>query len=181
MLDEDDGALENYKALTLPSGWSFSIGQRTGVCPKYNEAVELFPNCSWYGVIADDVVPQTPFWDTTLVAEAGTDGFAYPDDGINGPSLACHGVQGGAFARRNGFISLPGLKRLYADNVSTELARERGVLRYRDDVKCPHWHFSTGKSEFDATSDKSADAENDKRIYKSWLAMRCPSVMDAAQ
>lgn len=169
-VDADDPALPAYHALKLPPWFTIRVGPRVSNGPALNEQFQAEPFWGFYGVLADDVVPETPGWDSALIAAAGRDGVAFADDGIQGAALATHPVLGGDFVRALGWIALPGLKRLYADNVWTEIARARGVLRYLPDVSLRHVHFSTG-APMDATYAKP-DAAEDERIYRAWAAQR---------
>jgi hypothetical protein len=171
VVDLDDPRLLEYQSIALPFGWNLHIGPRVGTCQSYNGMFKRFPDEPFYGVLADDVVPETEGWDAQLVETAGRDGVAYGDDGINGEALATHSVVGGDFVRKLGFISLPGLVRLYADNVLTELARADGVLRYRGDVKLTHHHTFNGLAPKDATHEKP-EAGADAQVYHRWLRHR---------
>lgn len=167
-LDEDDPRLAAYQALALPIGWHAEIGPRTDPCAALNEAFAALGHARFYGVLADDVVPETPGWDAALIEAAMQDpaGLAYGNDGIQGAALATHPVIAGDFARALGWIALPGLARLYADNVWTEIARARGVLRYLPEVKLMHRHFSNG-APMDATYAKP-EAGRDRAVYDRW-------------
>lgn len=150
-------------------GWVVEIGPRLPLSEIYAEAYRKYPYLPWYGFIADDVVPTTPEWDKLLIAAAGQDGMAFGDDGINGSKHATHFVLGGNLVRSIGWLSLPGLARIYIDNVWNEIAKRLGVLRYMPNIMLRHHHFSNHLALFDATYKKSAEIkENDKRIYEAW-------------
>lgn len=169
-VDADDPALPGYHALALPPWFTLRVGPRISNAPSLNEQFAAEPSWSFYGVLADDVVPETVGWDRALIVAAGRDGVAFANDGIQGSKIATHPVLGGDFVRSLGFIALPGLKRLYADNVWTEIAKDRGVLRYVPDVSVRHLHFSNG-APMDETY-KKPEGDADRAIYERWQATR---------
>ena len=171
VLDRDDPELDGYRKVVIPSAWSLILIEPIGLGPTFNQVFESWPNNSWYGMLADDVIPRTYEWDKILVEAAGTDGVSYADDGINGEKQVTHCVLGGDFVRSLGWLCLPGLKRVYIDNVITEIARDSGVLRYCGNVSLEHMHFSNQKSPMDKTYEKP-DARMDQAIYEEWRSKR---------
>jgi hypothetical protein len=166
-VDSDDPSLDEYRKIEWPDSWRLVIGEsKEGCCGVYNEAFEAYPYDSFYGHFADDIVPQTKGWAEALIHEAGPDGYAFGDDGINGGELGTHGVIGGELARKLGWLSLPGLKRIYDDTALTYIARKLGVLRYRSDIKVTHLHFSNGGA-WDEIYTKPS-AEKDREVFEAW-------------
>lgn len=168
-VDADDPMLAAYRALHLPEDWTLRVGAREGLSALYNAALAARPGCAWYGVFADDVVPETELWDRVLIGAAGAHGLAWGDDGINGRAHATHFVVGGDLVRALGFLALPGLERLYIDTAWHEIARRRGITCYRPDVIVRHHHFSNGLAPFDATYRKCAK-DADRRVFQAWRA-----------
>ena len=166
-LDDDDASPGGYLALDRPSNWALVVAERRPLSVIYNEVFGAFPDEDWYGVFADDIVPETPGWDARLIETADRDGLAFGDDGINGADHATHFVVGGALVRSIGWLALPGLDRLYIDTVWTDIARDRGVLRYLPDVKITHWHPSVKKALFDPTYRKH-HKQADHAVYRAW-------------
>jgi hypothetical protein len=170
LLDDDDPQLSLYQALVAtPPNWDLVVAPRIGLGPMENRAFNEHPNEPWYGCIGDDAVPVTAGWDRLLIEAAGLDGLAYGADGISDEAHAGHCVMGGDFVRANGWLTLPGLMRLYGDNVRMLIARRRGVLRYCADVRIEHWHFSNRKAPMDETYRKP-EAEADRLAYERWLS-----------
>lgn len=159
-IDDDDLGYQQY------GNWIVDVGPRLPLSEIYNEAMRKFPDRSWYGFIADDVIPKTPKWDTRLIESAGRDGMAVPDGGHD-PDGTPHFVLGGDLVRSIGWLSLPGLSRLYIDTVWKEIANQMGVLRRVPDVILAHHHFSNGKALMDATYRKP-NREADRKIYETW-------------
>ncbi len=158
-LDSDDPMLGAYPPIES------TIGVRRPLSVIYNEAFEKYPDLDWYGIFADDVVPETSGWDIALIEAAGNDGMAWGDDGINGPDHATHFVLGGDLVREIGWLALPGLDRIYIDTVWNDITR--GVARYLPDVKITHHHFSNGKVPMDAIYRKH-HKDVDREIYTTW-------------
>lgn len=166
-LDEDDPAVHHYPP--VPLNWIVRVEERVPLSEIYNDFLATFPFLSWYGFIADDVVPETPMWDSKLIDVAGDDGMAVPAGGHD-PDGTPHFVLGGDLVRDVGFLSLDGLDRTYIDTVWGDIARERGVLRRVPEVQLTHRHFSTG-----ALMDRTYLKRNKKRdreIYEKWRARR---------
>lgn len=167
-LDNDDPS--NYDVTALPHNWEVIRWERGGgLSDIQNRLFCRYYDSPWFGLIGDDVVPMTRHWDTKLVEAAGTDGIAYAQDGINNARQLTHAVIAGNLVREMDFLVLPGLHRLYGDNVWTEIGRSRGVLRYLPDVVLEHWHFSNGKAPYDATYRKD-DSDGDQAVYERWLS-----------
>lgn len=166
VLDADDA--HNYAGIEMPDGWVALVMPRLSMCEKSNRAFWAFPDKEWYGFVDDDAVPLTPHWDRELVVAAGKDGLAHPWNGIGNSRLASQFVIGGDFARELGWIFLPGLSRIYGDDVITAIADKRGVRTYLGDVKLEQRHFSNGMAEMDETY-KKPEAAEDERVYREWL------------
>lgn len=167
-LDEDDA--QKYQGIELPEKWRVTIWPRCeSLGATINKFYEMFKSEPWFGMLADDAVPVTSGWDVALIKSAANDGISYCADGINDEKQVGHCVIGGDLARELGWLILPGLTRVYGDNVLTEIGRRKGVLRYLPDVLVEHWHFSTGKSPYDETYAKPY-ADRDRMIYERWLS-----------
>ena len=141
--------------------WIIETGDRKSLSEIYNEFFQKYPDLSWYGFIADDVVPKTYGWDWKLIQAAGMDNMACPDGKIN------HFVLGGNLVRETGWLSLPGLDRIYIDTVWEDIARKKKVLKILPEVKLEHHHFSNKRALFDNTYVKE-HKERDHQIYRKW-------------
>jgi len=152
--------------MELPHGWRIVVGHRGPLSDIYNAAYERNPDEPWHGFIADDVVPITHGWDTRLIEVAGSDGMAVPAGGETTGGCP-HFVIGGDLVRSMGWLSLPGLDRIYIDTVWRDVATDLGVLRRVPEVVLEHRHFSNKKARIDATYLKHRKAQ-DKIIYDNW-------------
>lgn len=166
LVDDDDPLFDAYRSIVLPPGWSLAEGPPGPLSLIYNRWFAANPGEPWYGFLADDVVPETGGFDRALVIAAGNDGMAVPAGGeTTGGSP--HFVIAGSLARETGWLSLPGLSRLYIDTVWADIARARGTLRFRPEITLAHHHFSNGLALFDRTYRKAA-SNRDRDIYTAW-------------
>ena len=165
-LDVDDPCWPQYEVMDMPAGWNVVLETRDGLARAYNEAFKRHPHEPWYGFIADDVVPLTNSWDAVLIDAAGKDGMAVPSGGHD-PLGAPHFVLGGDLVRSVGWLSLPGLDRLYIDTVWQTIAESRGVLKRVPEVILEHRHFSNHKALIDKTYLKH-HKQRDKFIFDQW-------------
>lgn len=164
-IDDDDPM--SGAAVVNHLNWSVTIGKRKPLSEIYAEAFERFRDASWFGLIADDVVPLTDGWDGRLVEVAGTDGMAAPSGGHEDYAGAPHFVLGGDLVRSIGWLALPGLNRLYIDTVWWQIAEAKGVLRRVPEIVLEHRHFSNGKAMMDSTYRKPLKNQ-DKATYETW-------------
>ena len=165
-LDDDDPNLPEYLALALPEPWVLEVGPRLPLSAIYNKAYERAPEAAWWGLIADDVVPETPEWDFRLVEAARSDGMAVPAGGHD-PEGAPHFVLGGDLVREIGWLCLPGLDRLYIDTIWMLLAKHKDVFRRVPEVVLKHHHFSNRLAPFDHIYKKRHKPE-DRALYEAF-------------
>lgn len=131
-LDHDDPELDGYESF-LENMTSENItvrrGRRTRFGPSLNELAEHADRdgMTHVGMFGDDVLPFTHSWDTRLIEALGDDlGVAYGDDGLrkkHAPDLPTHYVTQTEVYRRLGYLSPPGIKHLYLDNVARDVGR----------------------------------------------------------
>jgi uncharacterized Rossmann fold enzyme len=162
-VDDDDPRLAEYRQITLPDGWRMVISPRIGLGATINKAFTDNPHEPFYGMITDDSIPVTPKWDVLLSEAAGSQYIAYCSNETNKFGHCC---LGGDLVRELGWIILPGLQRLYGEDVLLDVGRKRKCLRHVD-VLIDHWHFSIGKAPMDETYEKP-DTSNDRKIYHAW-------------
>jgi hypothetical protein len=171
-LDEDDPFLDQYK---IPDGWVRLVGPPTKPGLVKNEMLRAFPDESFYGIIADDVIPRTPGWNTILEQAAGDWFIAYPNDLIRGEIQVTHGVMGGALVRTLGWWELPGLVGLFGDTLWYELGKRLELLHYFPNVVLEHVHWSNRKAPKDETYSKRMRPGHeyfslkDQTLYFDWL------------
>ena len=146
-LDYDDPAREGYGEVLQGAPLNVSVyhGERTGFGPSLNELAEIADKdgMTHVGMFGDDVLPITPGWDIRLVEALGDDlGVAYGDDGLRGrhsPDLPTHYVTQTEVYRRLGYLSPPGIRHLFLDNVARDVGRHLRNFQYVP-VSIEHWH-----------------------------------------
>jgi hypothetical protein len=168
--DYDDPMLErNRTTMDMPGAecWSMVVVERKPLGELYNTAFKSNPTAEWFGFLGDDVEPQTARVDAALVDCARRGRFGYCADDVNDERSWTHGTIPGEFARREGWLALPGLDRLYVDTVWQTIARREGLLEYLPQHRMPHLHFSVGAAPRDEIYAKPS-AHMDRRIYEAW-------------
>ena len=131
-LDYDDPlapAYDDTLNVVTHSRVSVFHGERVGFGASLNELAFHADRdgVSHLGMFGDDVVPETPHWDTRLIEALGPDlGVAYGDDGLRDkhePDLPTHYVTHTEVYRRLGYLSPPAIRHLFLDNVARDVGR----------------------------------------------------------
>lgn len=176
-VDIDDPRLPDYMKL----GWrpardlQIFVGRRAGYAAAMNELATLARGDRTYlALLADDVVPETPTWASMMVDALDNKlGIAYGDDGLrhkHGPDLPTHVMMPRELAERVGWVVLPTLRHLFADNVWRELGNGLGHFPFVD-VKLTHLHPWAGKAEVDQTyseANEPIERDLDRAAFETW-------------
>lgn len=152
IVDEDN--LDHYEEVwkTSPSGWILFSNKKVGdLNGALNSAVEAFPNESFYGLVADDVVPLTHGWDVKLADACKPHYISWGNDTIWGEKLPTHPFIGGDLVRAFGWFSPPYTNRHCADFIWKDFADHLNLAHYCGDVTMKHKHWQTKEAEFDVT------------------------------
>lgn len=184
-LDHDDPMRDSY-----PQGDRivYVIGFRTRFVASANELARFATDdgATHLAVFGDDVLPETLGWDTQLIsALGGKIGVAYGSDGLehlHGADLPTHVVIPAEIYRRLGWVALPQLRHLFADNVWRELGRGVGNFVYLPAVKLSHLHRWNGAAPDDQTYQEANDKRQragDKAAYEKWR--RSPAYVEAVE
>jgi hypothetical protein len=160
-----------YEQLKLPADWRIEFSDQPALCPRLNDVFERNRDEPWYGLLNDDFIVETAGWDVKLSAAAGRHNMASFDDGwvsAQNPILTIN-TFGGDLVRALGWLVLPGVKHLYADNLWHDLARALGNHVHCDDVKIEHRHHMNGKAPIDATYQAGIACQpEDERVYHAF-------------
>lgn len=181
-LDRDDPESPKYEEIVREYGdWILVCkGERMGFGPSLNE-LALVAKCNNYshvGMFADDVVPETVRWDTALVEGLnGRLGVTYGDDGLrdkHAPDLPTHYVTQTEVYERLGYLSPPGIRHLFVDNVARDVGRTLRNLTYVP-VKITHLHpWVMGEEFHDQTYEEGGRNHRvkmaDRKIYLEWAS-----------
>lgn len=177
-LDSCDPSLEELLSLEWPSTFEIVVGQREGLRAAIQEMYERYPNESWYGFLADDVVPQTKNWDQKLIKAAGEKYISYPNDLGGKPKRPSHPVVAGNLVRAVGWFGLPGSKHLYLDTAWQSIGESLNNLKRMDDVIVEHVHPFWNKTDSDKIySENKQRSKNDKETYRLWLSTEFPDLI----
>lgn len=170
ILDEDN--VKAYGDLDLPSHWPFPFINKTirNLVAGITGAIEAWPNEDFYGVMADDIIPESNGWDVALAMAAGRRCIAWGDDGIQGPRLPTHPFIGGDLVKAWGWFIPPYTKRGYVDFIWKDFADALGIGRYLPEVKTTHYHWHVGKAERDATYACQPSVKGDIDLWQAYRA-----------
>jgi hypothetical protein len=172
-----DGVLgQEYRRITV------CHGPRVGFAASLNELAFRAERdgVSHLGMFGDDVVPETPHWDTRLVEALGEDlGVSYGDDGLrhkHGRDLPTHYVTHAEVYRRLGYLAPPTIRHLYLDNVARDVGLYLKNFVFVP-VKITHRHpWVEGEQIHDSTyaeGGRNADLRlADRRAYIQWTQDR---------
>jgi hypothetical protein len=193
-LDDDDPALEHYKALIhgrraftrFPVTWH--TGPRQHLAGWTNQLAAVYaPQREALISLGDDHMPVTPAWDRELLdaARAMGGGWVYGDDGVPHQDVPAGWVTSRlptAFlvsskiaAGLGWMLGPPGCDHMFVDAAARDLALAASDppamrLAYLPRVKVLHDHWTTGRSGRDQTYDGGqACWPADEATYRAWL------------
>lgn len=174
MIDEDDPDLDAYAASDL---YQVAVGPRGTLSALTNlAALGSVHKYRYLASLGDDHVPKTGNWDRMLIDQIEAldgPGWAYGDDGFQGPNLPTAWVQSSALADALGWMMLPACEHMYVDNAVLELGRRSGRIIYHPDVLIDHQHPLAGHASLDESyrrSNAPAQFERDKAAFDVWAA-----------
>jgi hypothetical protein len=177
-IDYDDPFLEELKKINWPSEFNVVIGPREGLRAALNEGFNNFPNEPWYGLLADDLIPQTEKWDQLLVSRAGTKSISYPNDLGGKPKLPTHPVVGGDLVREVGWFGFPNANHLYLDTAWKVIGEGISELHRLENVIVEHAHPFWNKAPKDLVySENKQRAINDKAEFLKWAVDDAPAII----
>lgn len=126
------------------------------------------------GFMGDDHFPRTHGWDEKVISclkEMGS-GFVYGNDKFQGEKIPTQIMMTSDIPLFLGFMTLPQLKHLYADNFWKDFGSNLNRIKYLPDVIIEHLHPAAGKAKHDEgyafSGDYNLDQE-DKKAYLSYL------------
>jgi hypothetical protein len=181
-LDDDDPREEEYIDVLDECGWdgyvSAFYGERIGFGASLNELAAYADRdgTEHLGMFGDDVVPETPCWDTRLVEGLGEDlGVAYGDDGLRDkhqPDLPTHYITQIEVYQRLGYLAPPTIQHLFLDNVARDIGRHLKNFVFVP-VKIKHLHpWAEGEQIDDITYKEGGRnpgiRKADRKAYLRW-------------
>lgn len=172
---DNDPKIDQYKGLdrnitVSPEQAGFvsplNLGYRIDRREVYSYAV---------GFMGDDHMPRTDGWDEIFINKLVNlgSGFVYGRDGLQDAAIPTYVVMTSNIPLTLGYMTLPTLMHLYADNYWLDLGRAIDRIEYVPEVYIEHMHPAVGKSISDAgyvfSSDSALD-QRDKAEYQRYLA-----------
>lgn len=176
-IDNDDVEQRGYRALDLPTTFSLTCAARVGCARSMTELHSWNPGYDAYGLVCDDVVPETRHWDRLLADACGRGGIAFGDDGMHGPRFATHPFIGADMIEAVGFYMPPGFNHFYIDDVWNDIGKATGRLHYMENVKMTHMHWSNGKADR-ATYQTNGLANGDRLKHEAWKIEELPAITE---
>jgi len=124
------------------------------------------------GFMGDDHLPRTRGWDERFLEALKIPGFVYGNDKFQESKIPTQVAMTSDIPRTLGFMTLPQLSHLYADNWWLAVGEALGRITYLDDVVIEHMHPAAGKASndkgYEFSSSFSLDLQ-DRSIYYSYL------------
>lgn len=177
-VDDCDPFLSELTELPWPPTFQLHVGPRQGLRSAMDEMFQAYPNEPWYGILADDLAPQTLGWDKLLVERAGRGAISYPNDLGRKTKLPTHPCVGGDLVRAQGWFGLPGVRHYCVDSVYRYIGDELGIKHRLDYVIVEHVHYSEKKSERDGLyRETSRHKDSDDAAYTAWLQQQGPDLI----
>lgn len=173
IIDKDDGS---YNGMGLPSHWPNPlINEKThDLNAAFNLGLETYPDAEYYGIMADDITPETAGWDVRLRDACLPHYVAWGEDGIrqanalDAPALCTHPFLGGDLVRAWGWIMSPYTNRHCADKIWRNFANELGIGKFLKDVVTKHRHWQIQEAEFDPTYASQPSAKEGDTQYRKY-------------
>lgn len=130
------------------------------------------------GFMGDDHMPRTDGWDEdfvqALLAMESSSGFVYGNDGFQGANVPTQIAMTSDIPLALGFMTLPRLSHLFADNFWLDLGTAINRIKYLPNTVLEHMHPAIGKANFDAGYEFSGALSlhlSDRSIYQMYLDM----------
>ncbi len=175
----DEADAFRYNHVKTPEHWKrLTVAKGTPLGGIFKKIFEKYPNEPFYGMVADDVVPETMEWDRLLLEACMPDKIAWGADGIQDVNLPVHPFIGGDLIRKLGWWSAPDLKHWFVDNVWKDLTVALGNGAYLPDVKMTHFHMVNGKAPNDRTYEDQPAHGVDRAVYIDFLDNKFPAILE---
>lgn len=159
-----NGSRRGYASVPLPDGWDMVVlPKNIGLGGALNWALKHYPAEGWYGVLVDDLWPETPGWDAKLVEAVQPMRIASCMDGFRTPNRMGTPVFGGDLLRAWGFWSVPGVWHSYMDDFWERIGSEFSIWTQLSDVMVRHKTPFGGSAAVDETHE-TAYGPNSERL-----------------
>ena len=176
-----------YDTLSLPAGWQILPTNGDGLADKCREVWPAISKLDWVGLGCDDLRPQTPGWDTTLISHITGKNIVTCDDGVQHENrMSGITVFSGQLLRTMGYMFPPHFWHTYVDDVWESIGRGANCWTYVPDVLVTHDHpFRNQKIDpalADDTTYKSyGQQQRDMQAYQHWAQTERAAVIKRIQ
>lgn len=168
-----------YNEVETPSHWKrISVPSGTPLGGIFERVFKKYPYEPFYGMVADDVIPETAIWDVVLRDSCLPDKIAWGWDGIQNENLPVHPFIGGDLVRKLGWWAAPNLKHWFVDNVWKELSVALGNGIYLPNIKMTHHHPIIGKAPNDRTYKEQPNHALDQYQYLRFMREEFPKTVE---
>lgn len=167
-----------YDSIDTPSHWrriSVYSGVRLGGI--FDRVFKKYPNEPYYGMVADDVLPETSGWDVIMAELCQPNKIVWGCDDVQNENLPVHPFIGGDLVRKLGWWACPGLQHWYVDNVWKAIADALDCGVYLPQVKMTHLHYVNGRAAMDRTYREQPDHLIDEKACFKFMEEQFPSLI----
>ena len=181
VIDEDDAVPDvgylpkNFEVLPVPGGSSGAA---------FEQAREKLMNIGtqWVGFLSDDLIPETPEWDTRIIANLAGYNVVSTNDGAHAPKRMNGAVAWSAdLVRAVGYVYPPGLNHMFVDDTWEEIARECDNWFCDMSIMVRHAHHSWGGAKDATTARAEGFFAQDSVRYQQWLQNEKGPAVEAIQ
>lgn len=166
----DAADAHSYNHIETPPHWKrVSAPAGTPIGEIFGLIFKKYPDEPYYGMVADDVLPETSGWDVIMSELCKPDKIVWGDDDIHGEKLPVHPFIGGELVRKLGWWAAPGLKHWFVDNVWKSLADALECGLYLPQVKMTHLHPVNGRAPMDRTYKEQPNHKEDELSYVRFM------------
>lgn len=135
LINNDDKYLADY--YNLDCSFSVFLTKERTLPDIFNDFYSKHSNLEYYGIICDDVIPQTKNWDKILKESCLKHNIAWGNDLKEGAILATHPFLSGKFVRAVGHLACPNFQHGYVDLLWTVAAYMLNG-KYHNDIILEH-------------------------------------------
>ena len=176
IVDEDDLELDRYREITRRYlGVELLVSKLANNTERFNKVFKDNPDYDYYHMTNDDFIYRTDGWDKKFIKgleeNCGGEGIVFGNDQFLSARLCTCPFISGVFPRTLGWLQLPCVKYLFADNAWQVIGTLLHRLIYAEGVIIEHMHFLADKAEIDETYRKvynEKSQQNDKDAFVFW-------------
>lgn len=156
-----------------------NTGNNIGLIAGLNKLVAMYPNERWYGLLADDLIPETEGWDAKLLHALPSGGMVSCNDGgapfLTGRMCGACAIDGDT-VRAAGFIAPPPCWHSFTDDFWEACAADGMPWARLKDVIVRHETPVGNYRPADETHEKAYGKnyeilEDDRAKYNAWMAV----------